>query len=62
MKKSILAVAVLLGASATFAQDLTSKKGENYLPEAGDWAISIDGTIPLLKQFNIFLIFYRTEI
>ncbi len=47
MKKSILAVAVLIGTSATFAQDLTSKKGEAYLPEAGDWAISIDAT-PLL--------------
>jgi hypothetical protein len=47
MKKSILAVAVLFGTSATFAQDLTSEKGENYLPEAGDWAISIDAT-PLL--------------
>ena len=47
MKKSILAVAVLLGTSAAFAQDLTSKKGENYLPEEGDWAISIDAT-PLL--------------
>jgi hypothetical protein len=47
MKKSILAVAVLIGTSATFAQDLTSKKGETYLPEAGDWAISIDAT-PLL--------------
>lgn len=47
MKKSILAVAVLLGTSAAFAQDLTSKKGENYLPETGDWAISIDAT-PLL--------------
>lgn len=47
MKKSILAVAVVLGTSAAFAQDLTSKKGENYLPEAGDWAISIDAA-PLL--------------
>ena len=47
MKKSILAVAVLIGTSATFAQDLTSKKGEAFLPEAGDWAISIDAT-PLL--------------
>lgn len=47
MKKSILAVAVLLGTSATFAQDLTSEKGESYLPEAGDWAISIDAT-PIL--------------
>ncbi len=44
MKKSILAVAVVLGASATFAQDLTSKKGEDYLPASGDWAISIDAT------------------
>ena len=47
MKKSILAVAVILGSSAAFAQDLTSKKGEAYLPEAGDWAVSIDAT-PLL--------------
>ncbi|MFT5778341.1 MAG: hypothetical protein ACI837_001297 [Crocinitomicaceae bacterium] len=47
MKKSILAVAVLLGTSATFAQDLTSKKGESYLPESGDWSVSIDAT-PLL--------------
>ena len=47
MKKSILAVAVLLGTSATFAQDLTSERGENYLPEAGDWAVSIDAS-PLL--------------
>ncbi|TNE72352.1 MAG: hypothetical protein EP333_07810 [Bacteroidetes bacterium] len=44
MKKSILAVAVVLGASATFAQDLTSKKGEDFLPASGDWAISIDAT------------------
>lgn len=47
MKKSILAIAVILGASTSFAQDLTSKKGESYLPEAGDYAISIDAT-PLL--------------
>lgn len=48
MKKSILAVAVLLGTSAAFAQDLTSKKGEGYLPEEGDWAIGIDAT-PFLQ-------------
>lgn len=48
MKKSIIAVAVLLGTSATFAQDLTSKNGESYLPESGDWSISIDAT-PLLN-------------
>lgn len=47
MKMSILTVALLFGASTTYAQDLVSKKGEKYLPEAGDWAISIDAT-PLL--------------
>lgn len=51
MKKSILAVAVVLGATATFAQDLTSKKGETYLPEAGDWAIGVDAT-PFLNYFG----------
>jgi hypothetical protein len=53
MKKSILAVAVVLGATSTFAQDLTSKKGENYLPEAGDWAIGIDA-VPLLDYVGNF--------
>lgn len=54
MKKTILAVAVLLGATSTFAQDLTSKKGEPYLPVAGDWAIGIDA-VPLLNYVgNIF--------
>lgn len=53
MKKSILAVAVVLGATSTFAQDLTSKKGENYLPEAGDWAIGIDA-VPLLNYVGNF--------
>jgi len=50
MKKSILAVAVLIGTSA-FAQDLTSKKGESYLPAEGDWAIGIDAT-PFLNYFG----------
>lgn len=53
MKKSILALAVFLGATTTFAQDLTSRKGENYLPEAGDWAIGIDG-VPLLNYLGNF--------
>ncbi len=53
MKKSILAVAVVLGATSTFAQDLTSRKGENYLPEAGDWAIGIDA-VPLLNYVGNF--------
>lgn len=41
MKKSILVVALTCGISGVFAQDLTSKKGEPILPEAGDWAISM---------------------
>jgi len=53
MKKSFLALAVVLGASSTFAQDLTSKKGENYLPEAGDWAIGIDA-VPVLNYIGNF--------
>lgn len=53
MKKSILAMAVVLGATTTFAQDLTSKKGENYLPEAGDWAIGIDA-VPFLNYVGNF--------
>jgi len=43
MKKRLLFVAAIFAATATFAQDgLTSKKGEAYLPEAGDWSIGID--------------------
>lgn len=42
MKKNLLAVSFFLGASAVFAQDLTSKKGEPILPEAEDWAISMN--------------------
>lgn len=54
MKKRILLVAAVLGMTSTFAQDLTSRKGENYLPEAGDWAIGIDA-VPLLNYVgNIF--------
>ena len=53
MKKSILALAVVLGASTTFAQDLTSKKGENYLPQAGDWAISVNAN-PFLNYIGNF--------
>ncbi|MCB9335584.1 MAG: hypothetical protein H6586_05505 [Flavobacteriales bacterium] len=45
MKKRLLFVAAILTATATFAQDgLTSKKGEAYLPEAGDWSIGFDAS------------------
>ena len=45
MKKTVLFVAAAVLATATFAQDgLTSKKGEAYLPEAGDWAVGMNLT------------------
>ena len=44
MKKSVLVVALAFGVTSAFAQDLTSKKGEPILPEAEDWAISMDAT------------------
>jgi hypothetical protein len=44
MKKSVLVIALAFGVSGAFAQDLTSKKGEPILPEAGDWAISMDAS------------------
>lgn len=50
MKKSILAVAVVLGSTA-FAQKMESKHGEAYLPAAEDWAISIDAN-PFLNYFG----------
>lgn len=55
MKKSTLFIAALaLGATTAFAQDLTSKKGETILPEAGDWAIGVDAT-PFLGYFGNML-------
>jgi hypothetical protein len=54
MKKSTLIVTALLAGSGVFAQDLTSKKGEPYLPEAKDWAISIDATPFLSYMGNLF--------
>jgi hypothetical protein len=48
MKKSFLAVALILGASTTFAQE------KQYLPESGDWAIGVDAT-PFLNYFGNFI-------
>lgn len=42
MRKSVLVIALACGISGAFAQDLTSKKGEPILPEAEDWAISLN--------------------
>lgn len=51
MKKSITLLAMAFGVTGAFAQDLTSKKGEPILPEAGDWGIAIDAT-PFLDYFG----------
>lgn len=53
MKKSIALVAMSFGVSSIFAQDLTSKKGEPFLPEAGDYAVSIDAN-PFLNYVGNF--------
>jgi hypothetical protein len=54
MKKSVLALAMAFGVTSAFAQDLTSKKGEPILPEAGDWAISVDAN-PFLGYIKGFI-------
>jgi len=53
MKKSIALVALAFGVTNAFAQDLTSKKGEPFLPEAGEWSVAIDAT-PVLNYFGNF--------
>ncbi|MBL4592264.1 MAG: hypothetical protein JKX68_00445 [Flavobacteriales bacterium] len=55
MKKKVLFVAALFIGASAFAQDgLTSKKGEAFLPEAGDWALGFDGTPFLDYVGNMF--------
>lgn len=54
MKKSIALVALAFGVTNAFAQDLTSKKGEPFLPEAGDYAVSVDATSFLNYAGNFF--------
>lgn len=54
MKKSVLALALAFGVTTAFAQDLTSKKGEPILPEAGDWGLGIDAT-PFLSYAKSFI-------
>lgn len=54
MKKSTIFVALAFCATSVVAQDLTSKKGEPILPEAGDWALVIDAK-PVLQYAGGFL-------
>ncbi|MFT6844163.1 MAG: hypothetical protein ACJAUV_000335 [Flavobacteriales bacterium] len=54
MKKNVFFVAALFTATFGMAQDLTSKKGETILPEAGDYAIGFNAS-PFLNYFgNMF--------
>lgn len=53
MKKSITLVALAFGVTSAFAQDLTSKKGEPFLPDSGDWSIAVDAT-PFLNYLGNF--------
>lgn len=54
MKKTIIMLAMALGTSGVFAQDLTSKKGEPMLPEAGDWGLGVDANPFLDYAGNFF--------
>lgn len=47
-------IAAFFVAGTVMSQDLTSKKGEMYLPEAGDYAIGIDAQ-PILDYFGNFI-------
>jgi hypothetical protein len=63
MKKVLILMGMTITTSAMFAQGgnssnasagtITDKKGEVYLPQAGDWAISMDAT-PWLNYFGNF--------
>ncbi len=53
MKKGLFLAALLFGFGSAQAQ-LTSKKGENYLPEAGDWSVGVDAT-PFLNYVGNML-------
>jgi len=54
MKKTFTLVALALGLSSSFAQELKSKKEEVILPEAGDWCIGIDANPFLNYVGNMF--------
>ena len=57
MKKSIVVIIFLLSSKLFFAQDLTSKKGEPYLPEAKEFCIGVD----LGQVINYVNGFLKTE-
>ncbi len=54
MKKIILTVAAVFALTFANAQDIKSSKGENYLPEAGDWAIGFNANNLFSYAGNLF--------
>ena len=54
MKKIILTMAAFMAVGFADAQNLKSKKGENYLPEANDWAISFNANGVFNYVGNLF--------
>ena len=63
MKKKILFVAALFAGSLAFAQGTTTsmknKRGLEYLPQAGDWAIQFDA-VPLI-DFGLNAVKFNTN-
>ena len=51
MKKIVCIIVLLVNFSFANAQEIKSKKGENYLPETGDWAIGF-GTNGIFKYLG----------
>lgn len=60
MKKIIITVVLIFGLQSVFAQDLTSKKGEPYLPEEKDWSVGID-VFSLVNYVNSFAVNAKTS-
>ncbi|NNC82424.1 MAG: hypothetical protein HKN79_02525 [Flavobacteriales bacterium] len=54
MKRNTLLLAAIFAVSVVGAQDLTSKKGEPFLPEGGEYALGADAT-PLLNYVGNFI-------
>ncbi|MFK8296320.1 hypothetical protein ACI760_09050 [Capnocytophaga canimorsus] len=54
MKKIILSLATVFAFGVVSAQDLVSSKGENYLPQEGDWSIGFNAGNALKFIGNAF--------
>ncbi|MDO4879769.1 MAG: hypothetical protein Q3983_00675 [Capnocytophaga sp.] len=54
MKKIFLSVAAIFAFGFANAQNLTSSKGENYLPQEGDWSIGFSANSALSYIGNAF--------